>query len=391
MDFRYSETEQGFRTEVREFLKENVPDELRGWEEIPIELATQERALFRTMAEKGWFGLAYPKQYGGHGGNPIPMNEFILNRELATMLRTTHIFSYLTTIAPIILKHGSEEIKKEFLPRMLSAEIRFAICYTEPEAGNDLASMQTKAILDGDDYVVNGQKRFITKADVSDYMWAAVRTDPDLPKHKGVSLMIIKTDLPGITITPMNMASGRRTNEVFFDDVRVPKKFLIGEQGRGWYYMMEALDNERSTMINFELTTTPFEEFVDWLRAAELDGEKPKDDPVVRQRVANMKLKMQAGMMMQLIAGARSIGRDYVPNVEAGANKHWSALLSWEKADLAVDLMRAYGCLTEGEDSFLRAQWAGAYKSAGHAWAGAGGVDINRKIIAQRGLGLPAW
>ncbi len=395
MDFRYIPSEQEYRMEVRNFVKENLPRELRDMKgELPNELLPLEDGFMKKMVERGWIGLAFPKEYGGLGETSIPMNEYILLDELmhnkATLPALT--YTYLVgTIGNTLLRHGSEELKKEFLPRIVNADIRLAICYTEPEAGNDLASLQTKAVEDGDDYIVNGQKRFITKADIADYMWAAIRTDPELPKHKGVSIMMINTKLPGITISPMRMATGTRTNEVFFDNVRVPKRYLVGERGRGFYYMMEALDRERFTMINFVGTSRPYEEFVEWLRGANFDGEKPKDNPSVRARVANMRLKMQAGRMMQLIAGSRGMTKDYVPNVEAAAIRHWEGLLSWENVDLFIDAARLYGCLDESEDAPREGRWIGSYKIAGHSWGSGGGVDINRKIIAQRGLGLPPW
>ncbi len=393
MNFKFSPEEQAFRREVRQFALENTPPEFRKRRETTAEMVPLEKAFATKMANKGWLGLGFPKEYGGQEGDQlIPMHEYILNSELMRLRAPFQMVTYLNDLAPVLLKYGSKELKSEILPLWLKAEIRWAIGYTEPEAGNDLAALQTKAVLDGDYWVINGQKRFCSGADLADYIWAAVRTDPDAPKHKGVSLMVIDTKLPGITITPMRMASGGRTNEVFFDDVKVPRKYLIGERGRGFYYMMEALDRERFTIIDFHIVSTPFEEFVDWFRDAELDGDRLKDDPAARHRVANMRLRMQAGKMMQLLAGARGMTKDYVPNVEAAAIRHWEGLTSWDKADLAMDLMRAYGCLMEeSEDAPLEGRWPAEYKFAGHAWGSGGGVDINRKIVAQRGLGLPPW
>jgi alkylation response protein AidB-like acyl-CoA dehydrogenase len=202
--------------------------------------------------------------------------------------------------------------------------------------------------------------------------------------------MLVDAKLPGISISPMIMMNGLKTCEVYLDDVRVPKKYLVGERGRGWSYLMEALSRERSTMINFRYVSEPFEEFIQWVRTADFDGERPADDPAVRQALAHMKVKIEAGKMLQLVAGSRAANKDYVPTLEAAASKMWAALLSWEKADLAVDTMRAYGLLTKDcEDAYLEGWWAGEYGWAGHAWSGAGGVDLNRKIIAQQGLGLP--
>ncbi len=395
MDFRYTPEEQRFRMEVRQFIDEQVPAELKdqkdyeGLDEyIPLEMAA-----LKKMAAKGWLGAAFPKEYGGWGhATLVPMTEYILIDELNVRCPPLALtLTYLITIiGNTILSCGSEELKKAFLPKILNAEMRIAICYSEPDAGNDIANIKTRAVLDGDEYVLNGSKRFITKADTSDYMWTLVRTEAGSARHKGLSLMLVKTDSPGISIVPVKMYHGITTCEVFLDDVRVPKLNLVGEPGKAWEYLMEALARERTTMINFKNVSEPFEKLVLWLKTAEIDGERLGQDPVVRQSVANKQLDISAGKMLQLIAGSRSMNKDYIPTMEGAASKIWRCLLAWDKVNLGIDIMRSYGILTdEHPGAPLDGWWAAEYGWAGHEMSGAGGLDLNRQIIAQQGLGLP--
>lgn len=394
MDFRLTLEEQRFRTEVRQFIDDHLPAELRDQKTLEgaDEFIPLEMAFIKKMAQKGWLGAAYPKEYGGRGETLVPMTEYILLDELRARCSSVALtVSYLVTvIGNTILHCASEEIKKEFLPRILNADIRLCICYSEPDAGNDIANIKTRAVPDGDEYVINGSKRFITKADTSDYMWALVRTGAGSVRHKGLSLMLIETKSPGITIQPIKMGHGVTTCEVYFDDVRVPKRYLVGEEGLGWRYLMEALTRERATMINFRTCSEPFEKFVQWVRTAEIDGEPLAADPVTRQSLANIHLEFSAGKMLQLIAGSRSMNKDYICTMEGAANKMWRAILSWPRANLGVDIMRSYGLMYDGSPNVpLDGWWATEYCWAGHEMSGAGGMDLNRQIIAQVGLGLP--
>jgi len=395
MDFRYTPEEQQFRLEVRRFIAEHCPRELKGFHEIHAEHVPLEMAVLRKMAEKGWLGAAFPKEYGGLGGERVPMVEYILIDELhhadfeGIALTVTYIIGI---IGNTLLQAGSAELKREFLPRMLRAELRFAIAYSEPDSGNDIASIRTQAVDDGDDFVITGQKRFITCADSSDYMWTLVRSERGSVRHKGLSIVLMKSNLPGITIQVFEMMNGIQTCEVFLDAVRVPKRYLVGERGHGWQHLMEALARERMTMINFKAVSEPFERLVQWARSAEIDGQRVADDPVARQSLANMHVKIAGGKMLQLIAGARVANKDYIPTLEASACKMYRAMLSWEKANLALDIMRAHGQLAEGSPGApLEGWWAAEYGWAGHELSGGGGMDLNRKIIAQQGLGLPRW
>jgi len=395
MDFRYTPDEQEFRLEVRRFIAEHCPRELKGFHEIHAEHVHLEMAFLKKMADRGWLGAAFPKEYGGLGGERMPMVEYILIDELhhADLEGVAVTLTYIVgIIGNTLLQVGSEELKKELLPRMLAAELRFAISYSEPDSGNDIASIRTRAVDDGDDFLITGQKRFITCADTSDYLWTLVRSEAGSVRHKGLSIVLMRSNLPGVTIQVFEMMNGIQTCEVYMDEVRVPKRYLVGERGQGWSHLMEALARERMTMINFKAVSEPFERFAQWVRGAEIDGERLAADPVVRQSVANMHVKIAGGKMMQLIAGARTADKNYIPTLEASACKMYRAMLSWEKANLALDIMRSQGLLTEGSpDAPIEGWWAAEYGWAGHELSGAGGMDLNRKIIAQQGLGLPRW
>ena len=333
--------------------------------------------------------MGFPEEYGGTK-KPMLLAQYILNQELEKASAPI-VGKNIGVIANTILHHGSEELKQEFLPRIFRNEAQWALVYTEPDAGTDLASLQCKAVLDGDEFVINGQKRFITSAHFADYFWTAVRTDPDAPKHKGISLVIIDKDTPGITITPMycvGSAGAERTNEVFFDDVRVPHGRLVGEMNRGWYYMMEALDYERFTIISFTPTVKRFERLAEWVRQTHVNGKRLSDDPVVRRKIAHMAVLVEVGKMLELRCICAAVKS--VPNVEASMNKAWGGIVWSEMTDLALDLMGPYGYLWRGsEHAPMGGEMVDQYLMAGHARVAAAGVDVAKGIIAKRLLGLP--
>ena len=386
MNFGLTKEEEAFRSEVQEFLAEELTDDVAG----SIFIDTPERVAFiDKMAERGWLSMGFPEEYGG-SEKPMPMAQYILNQELEKA-RAPIVGKNVGVIANTILHNGSEELKQEFLPKIFRNEGQWAITYTEPEAGTDLASLQCKAELDGDEFVINGQKRFITSAHFSEYFWTAVRTDPNAPKHKGISLLIIDKDSPGITITPMycvGSAGAERTNEVFFDDVRVPKARLVGEMNRGWYYIMEALDYERFTIISFTPMIKRFEHLVEWVKETTINGRRLKDDPVVRRRVARMAVLIEIGRMLELRCICTAAVA--VPNIESAMNKAWGGIIGSELSDMALDFMGAYGYLWRGsEQAPFGGETVDQYLMSGHSRVAAAGVDIAKGIVARRLLNLP--
>jgi alkylation response protein AidB-like acyl-CoA dehydrogenase len=388
MDFSFSDEEEAFRAEVKEFIDANMTDEIRSkW--LGGLLDTPERVAFvDKMAERGWLSMGFPEEYGG-SGQSMPLAQYILNEELHKA-QAPIVGKNLGVVVNTLLHHGSDQLKREFVPRILRNEIQWALAYTEPEAGSDLANMQCRAVLDGDEYVVNGQKRFITSAHFSDYMWTGVRTDPDAPKHRGISLLIIDNDAPGITISPLWTIIGERTNDVFFDNVRVPKERLVGEENRGWQYITEALTYERFAMTSFAPTIRKMQRLIDWVKTAEIDGERLVDDPVVRRKIARLHAMVQMGRMLDLRCVSLAVRPDYVPYIEAAMNKMWGGIVETVLSDEALDIMGPYGYLWHDDGHApLDGDIVDDYLWAGHQRVAAAGVDIAKNIIAQRHLGLP--
>jgi len=247
MDFGYTKEEEDFREKLCSFLDKELTEEIarQNWEDKGV--GPEAREFSRKLAANGFLGMSWPKEYGGQGLPPT--FDFILLDELGKRWGA-HIpldVGY-TMVANTILRRGSEKMKREFLPRIIGGEIEFCLGYTEPNAGSDLASMKMRAVEEGDDFLITGQKTFNTEAHYSEYHWLAARTDfnPNIPKHRGISLFIVDMNSPGITVRPLITMSGERTNEVFYENVRVPKDRLVGEKNKGFYYMMEAIDSERN-------------------------------------------------------------------------------------------------------------------------------------------------
>src|SRR2546426_423973 len=244
MDFQYPREVQEFRQDFGQYLESVVTPEMLD------ELATSggettgplTKAFWRKLGADGYFGLGWPLEYGGGGKSVLYLHAFnyeMMYRRLPVPIVT------LNTVAPALMRVGSEEQKQEYLPRILRGEIEFAIGYSEPAAGTDLAALNTRAVRDGDSYVINGQKVFTSGAHHSDYVWLAVRTDPEAPKHRGISILIVPLDSEGVDVRPFPTMGGYRTNITFYDNVRVPVSALVGEENRGWYYITTQLDFER--------------------------------------------------------------------------------------------------------------------------------------------------
>ena len=389
MNFRFSEEEEAFRRDVQEFITEEMTDTIRSkW--LGGLLDTPERREFVTkMSKRGWLAMGFPEEYGG-SGESMPLAQYILNEELHKA-QAPIVGKNLGVVVNTLLHHGSEQLKQEFIPRILKNEIQWALAYTEPEAGSDLANMQMRAELDGDEYVLNGQKRFITSAHFADYMWTGVRTDPDAPKHQGISLLIIDVPTPGMTLAPMNTIIGEQTNDVFFDDVRVPKERLVGELNQGWRYITEALTYERFAMTSFAPTIRKFNRLVQWVKETELNGKPLKNDPVVRRKIGRLAVIVEAGRMIDLRCLCEAVRPDYVPVNEAAMNKMWGGIAETILTDEALDIMGPYGYLWHnGGHAPMDGDMVDDYLWAGHQRVAAAGVDISKNIIARRYLGLPA-
>ena len=249
MDFELDDEQRAWVDEVRQFLAENVTAALKAeMAEHGLEYQGGELTAFRRkIGEKGWFGLNWPTEYGGLGLTPTHQHLLMSEFEYAGVPGPDLT---VTSMAPMIMRHGTEQNKKDFLPGIARGEIVFALGYSEPNAGTDLASLRTRAVRDGDEWVINGSKIWNSGAQRSTHEWLCVRTDPDAPRHRGISVIAVPVDSPGIEIHPLIAWSGYRTNETFFNDVRVPVSNLIGEVNTGWTYITGALDLERGALTN---------------------------------------------------------------------------------------------------------------------------------------------
>ena len=383
MDFGFSKEEDAFRQEVREFLRKEVTPQIREEADSGIGWGPHIWELVRKLGAKGLLTPTWPKEYGGLG--LPPMYRFIVHEELDSAEALPH--EALTVGAgvagPTIMLYGSEEQKKDYLPRIARGEIEFALGYTEPQAGSDLASLQLRAEDRGDHFVFNGQKVFNTRCHFAQYHWIAVRTDSNVPKHRGISLFIVDLTSAGITLRPLWGIDGTRTNEVFYDNVVVPKNNLVGEKNRGFYYTVTALEFERVLSVG-RLTKT-FEELVSYVN----NTPSLKRDYLVRQKIGQIATEIEvAKLFVYRLAWLQT--KRTVANYEAAASKLFSSELSQKMAATGMEIMGLLGLLQKDSG---RAPMHGKMEylvreTLLNTIAG-GTSEVMRNIIATRGLDLP--
>jgi len=292
-------------------------------------------------------------------------------------------------VAPTILRAGSEEQKARWLPPILRGELEFAVAYSEPDAGTDLAALKTRAVLDGDHWVINGQKMWNTGAHTATHNWVAVRTEPEAPKHRGISMMIVPMDAPGITVQPLWTWSGIRTNAVFLEDVRVPKDHLVGERGMGFYYAMMALDFERIMIGSVGLLLRLLGELKDFVRRTKREGAPLGSVPWVRRALADLEMRVEVGRQIGLL-NAWLTDQGVVPTKEGSIAKVYVSELNAHLASVGMEIIGLAGQLAPDDPAAPlhgRLQWL--YTTAPLQRFGGGTNEIQRCIIAQRGLGLP--
>jgi 3-oxocholest-4-en-26-oyl-CoA dehydrogenase alpha subunit len=388
MRYEFSPEQLAWRDEVRGFLRATVTPALLA----EMRAAGNEgdgplaRAFHRKMFDKGWWGIGWPKEFGGLGKTAIEQFIFVEEMEMAgaPAMQLT-----LRSVAPTITRIGSEEQKARWLPPILRGEMEFAVAYSEAEAGTDLASLRTRAVLDGDEWVIDGQKMWNTGAHTATHNWVAVRTEPDAPKHKGISMMIVPMDRPGITVQPLWTWSGIRTNAVFFDGVRVPRDHLIGERGMGFYYAMMALDFERIMIGSVGMLRRLLGELKTFVRRATRDRKRLGRIPWVRRAMADLEMRVEVGRQIGLL-NAWLIDQGEVPTKEGSIAKVFVTELNTHLASVGMEILGLAGQLGPDDPAAPlhgRLQWL--YTTAPLQRFGGGTNEIQRMIIAQRGLGLP--
>lgn len=393
MRFEFSKEQRQFVEEVQNFIREewrrdDADDVFAPNREADSMLVDSpaRRAFMKRLAAKGYLGMSWPKQYGGQDKPGI--YEYLLNEELASV-GAPLIGKGVGCIGKTLINHGSDKLKDEFLPKILRGEIEFALGYSEPNAGSDLAALKLKAEKDGDGWRLNGQKMWTTSAHFADWYWVAARTDPALAKHRGISVFLLPMNHPGLTVHPIDTMGDHRTNAVFFDDVWVHEDYLVGELNKGWRYICEALDYERFTLFTIGPLRKKFEVLVDMVRDVRRDGRPLIDSPTVRIVIARLATEVEAATMLQrrVIAAAAD---DSVPTVEAAMFKLYSTGLGQRLADIALDLLGPVGVLSHSwVDAPLAGKWEHSYRATVVDTIGGGSTEVQKNIIARRGLGLP--
>jgi len=385
MDFRFTPEQERFRQEVRAFVEQELTPEFRrelratgdeGWLGFSARFS-------KRLAQRGWIGLAWPKEYGGKEMSPLDRLIFIEELAAHDAPMGYHLFGE-RQVGPSLILHGTEEQKRTYLPAIINCDISFCVGMSEPEAGSDLANVQTRAVRDGDDYIVNGHKIWTSHAHLTDMCWLVVRTNPDVPKHKGISILLVDMKSPGVTCRPMeDMAGGLHFNEVFFDNVRVPRRNLIGEENQGWYILAENLDFERSGIERIVGGELLFRQAVDFLRQAPKLG--TAKEAALRLRLAELAVELEVGRLLAYqVAWLQAQGK--IPNYEASASKVYGSEWVQRMALTVLQIVELYGPAVPQE---LRERAMFAYLSAVGDTIKAGTSEIQRNIIALRGLSLP--
>ena len=393
MDIKFTQREEDFRQEIRDFLQETLPED---WDPLGQtgKSAEEQHSFTRRMtgvlADKGWLTLAWPEEYGGQGRSI--MEQVIYSEEMSyknvpgTELGTGAI----SWVGPVLMIAGTEEQKSEHLPPIARGERLWCTLYSEPGSGSDLASLQTLATRDGDDYVINGQKIWTSSAHVADWGWLAARTNPDAPKHRGISIFMLDMKSPGVTVRPIeNMAGGRDFNEVYFDDVRVPSGNLVGQEDRGWYTLAVALDFERSGVGYSAGARRTLDALVKYVKQTERNGEPLSKNQNVRRKLAQRFTETEVSRWLSYkVAWMQSQGM--VPNAEASMSKMYGTELTQRVARTGMEILGMAGQISQGSKwSPLEGHIQQLYLSSVSSTIAAGTSEIQRNIVAQRGLGLP--
>jgi alkylation response protein AidB-like acyl-CoA dehydrogenase len=413
MRLQDSPQEAAWRAEVSDFIRQEMPpsvkitprlqgEDVGEWGEVkgtppPItggsgfKPPSGDLAVWRDkLAAKGWIAPAWPKEYGGAGLSI--MEQFIMNEEFAEAGAPTLGGMGVSMVGPTLITHGTDEQRAEHLPKILRGEVHWCQGFSEPGSGSDLASLQTRAVRDGDDYVINGQKIWTSGAHHANWMFMLARTDPEAPKHRGISFFLMDFSTPGITVQPLvNMGSSMGFNQVFFDDVRVPARNLVGPENRGWYVGTTTLDFERSGIGSSVNTRKNVNNLLNWAREHRDDPAcTVARNPVVRNELVERYIEVNVQKMLSYRVIDMQ-NRSLIPNAEASLTKLFTTELIQRIGRTASRMGGMYGQIWDIESPYVPygGEFARAYvNSVGQTLAG-GTSEIQRNIIAQRGLGMP--
>ena len=384
MQLDYPPEQLTLRNEIRAALEEVMTPERSTAVAERIEGGTAVRECVRALAAANLLGVDWPKEYGGRGFSAV--EQFIFAEEARRVGAPIPLVT-LNTVGPTLMQYGTEEQKQKFLPAILDGSVEFAIGYSEPGAGSDLASLRTRAVRDGDEWVINGQKMFTSGAADADYIWLAARTDPNAKTHKGISIFIVPTSSPGFSWQPLHTMTGISTFYTFYDDVRVPASAIVAGENKGWQLITTQLNFERAALGNLGALEPLFEKTLHWATTTDLDGGRVIDQPWVQLALARVEAQVAAYKLVNMRVNA-AMTRGALTMGEASAAKVFGTELTQQVARELLEVLDRNG-LRRGADAPLRGELESAYRIAVINTFGGGANEIQRDIIAMAGLLMP--
>ena len=379
-----------FRQEVRDWLAANWHGARQeAHERLPFKEHGWDPAFSRLVGKRGWIGLGWPQGHGGQARGPAEQLAYIEEMEYAEAPIKAHNVAE-NIVGPSLIRHGTAEQQAEWLPAILRGEHTFGLGYSEPEAGSDLASLRTRAVRDGGDWVINGQKLWSTGGDKAEHVWLAVRTDPDAkPKHAGISVFLVSLRSKGVTIRPSMAMYGKTFSAVFYDDVRVPARAMVGDVNNGWKVITDALASER-VMIGGSVAVLRrnLDRLTDYVSRAEVGGRPLRNDAVVRDRLGALAAEIEVARQF-VMRNARMIQEGRSPIYEAAMTKVFAGELQERLGEAALDILGTGGLLSIEAPSAPVGELEQVLRHSIMGVIGGGTAEIQRNIIAIRGLGLP--
>ena len=384
--------QERLREELREYFAALVTPEVKAG----LSSATGEfgeagvyKDVIRTLGADGWLGIGWPEEYGGQARSMV---EQLIFTDVAAVAGVPIPYLTLNTVGPTIMRYGTAEQKEYFLPRILAGDLHFSIGYSEPGSGTDLASLKTKAVREGDEWVINGQKMWTSLIQYADWIWLACRTDPDLPRHKGLSMILVPADAPGFSYTPVHTVAGVSTSATYYEDVRVPYANLVGELNGGWSLMTNQLNHERVALTSSAPLTHSIDLVRRWAQETKNpDGQRVVDTEWVQIALGRAHARTEAlSLINWKLAADADAGVDLSP-AEASATKIYGSELATEVYRSLMEIVGPNAAVTGDSDgAVLAGRLERYYRSALVMTFGGGTNEIQRDIIGYVGLGLPA-
>jgi 3-oxocholest-4-en-26-oyl-CoA dehydrogenase alpha subunit len=389
MDLSYTPEQEKLRQELREYFAALMTPDVRAALDSGGDYGTGDayRRVVRQLGRDGWLALSWPAEYGGRGA--AMLDQLIFTDEAAAA-GVPVPFLTINTVGPTIMRFGTPEQKAYYLPRIAAGEIHFSIGYSEPEAGTDLAALRTRAVRDGEGYLINGQKMWTSLIQYADYVWLACRTDPDAPRHHGLSILIVPTDAPGFSWTPVPTMAGPTTSATYYSDVRVPGTALVGEENQGWPLITNQLNHERVALTSAAPIRTALREVRDWAATAKLaTGQRVIDAEWVQVNLARVHAKAEFLKLLNWRIAAEA-GQGLSP-ATASACKVFGTEFATEAYRLLMEVLGAAATVQAGSPgAALAGRIERLHRSALILTFGGGTNEVQRDIIATVGLGLPA-